>query len=63
MGSEPTGEYSGGTALINYLGQTVAAAEPGKEQAIHGSVDMQALADFRKKFPALNDRDKFEILY
>jgi len=62
VGSEPTGEYSGGAALINHLGQTVVAAELGREQAVHGSVDMQVLADFRRKFPALNDRDKFEIL-
>ncbi len=61
-GSEPTGEYSGGTALINYLGQPIVAAEFGKEQAVLGVVDMQALSDFRKKFPALNDRDKFELL-
>ena len=62
-GSEPTGEYCGGTALINHLGQTVAAAEFGKEQAVLGAVDMQALAAFRKKFPVLNDADKFEVAY
>ncbi len=61
-GSEPTGEYSGGTALINFLGQPVAAAEFGKEQAVSGKIDIQALQDFRKKFPALNDADKFKIL-
>jgi predicted amidohydrolase len=60
-GSEPAGEYSGGTALINYLGKTVATAESDKEQALLGSVDLQAQRDFRKKFPALDDADNFTI--
>lgn len=60
-GDDPTNGYSGGTYLINFMGKTMAAAGKG-EETICGETDMQALLDFRKKFPALQDADKFRII-
>ena len=60
-GNDPTLQYNGGTALIDYLGKPIVAAEDGKEEAIYGIIDINALNEFRKKFPALQDADSFRI--
>lgn len=60
-GNDPANKYSGGTALIDFMGKTIVAAAENKEEPICGQTDMQALLDFRKKFPALQDADKFRI--
>lgn len=60
-GEDPYVKYNGGTSLIDYIGKDIVAAEFGKEEAIYGEIDMEKLSEFRKKFPALNDADKFEI--
>ncbi|MFV0419214.1 MAG: amidohydrolase [Dysgonomonas sp.] len=62
MGDDPTNKYSGGTALIDFMGHPVVEAEVGKEQAICGNIDIQALNDFRKSFPALQDADKYTLI-
>lgn len=62
MGNDPDNEYCGGTALIDFLGKTIIEAGNGKEEAVLGSIDMQALNEFRKNFPALNDADQFRII-
>jgi len=59
-GDDPFASYSGGTALVDFKGQTVAAAEG--EQAIWCEADMDALAAFRAKFPSLNDADEFNVV-
>ncbi|MDU1904823.1 MAG: amidohydrolase [Dysgonomonas sp.] len=61
VGEDPYVKYNGGTVLLNYIGKDIVAAEFGKEEGIYSEVDMEALASFRKKFPALNDADRFEI--
>jgi len=61
VGEDPYVKYNGGTVLLNYIGKDIVAAEFGKEEGIYAEVDMEALASFRKKFPALNDADSFEI--
>lgn len=58
-GKDPYCDYSGGTYLINYLGQTMVSAQPDKQEAVYGEIDMEALKRFREKFPALRDADKF----
>jgi len=60
-GNDPLCEYNGGTVLLDYLGKDIVAAEFGKEEAIVGNVDIDLLTEFRKKFPALNDADQFEL--
>jgi predicted amidohydrolase len=61
VGSDPAAKYSGGTALIDFRGQTVAAAEFDREEIVAGTINIQSLNDFRNKFPALADADKFTI--
>jgi predicted amidohydrolase len=60
-GDDPTNRYSGGTALIDFMGRNIVSAGKG-EEAICGEIDKQALEDFRKKFPALHDADKFKMI-
>jgi predicted amidohydrolase len=60
-GADPSAEYSGCSALVDFKGRTTASAEAGAERALSGTVDLEALSKFRKRFPALNDADEFEI--
>jgi predicted amidohydrolase len=60
-GSGPGNWYSGGTALYDFMGKPVAEAGT-EEEAVSGTISMQELTDFRKKFPALQDADKFKIV-
>ncbi|MDR1340722.1 MAG: amidohydrolase [Prevotellaceae bacterium] len=58
-GSDPAAKYNGGSALIDFLGKTIISSDTGREEAVSGSVNIQLLKDFRNKFPALADADKF----
>ncbi len=60
-GEDPFSSYSGGTALVDFKGATLAAAAEGREEAIFCEVDMEALQAFRAKFPALDDADDFQL--
>lgn len=60
-GDDPANTYSGGTVLLDYLGKTIVAATE-YEDAVCGQIDMQELKNFREKFPALNDADKYRII-
>ncbi len=53
-GSDPENEYPGRSVLFDHMGNLVADAgeEPG---IVSGEVDWQAVRDWRKKFPALQD--------
>lgn len=59
-GRDPAARYDGHSALLDFKGNPIAEA-PAGESAICGSIDMQALAAFRAKFPVLTDADGFEI--
>jgi len=61
-GNDPGNNYCGGTTLIDYLGRTVVSAGDNNEEAVLGTIDIKALADFRKSFPALHDADKFTLI-
>jgi predicted amidohydrolase len=60
-GSDPSAKYNGGSALIDFLGKTTVSAKTDVEESVWGSVNIQSLNDFRKKFPALADADKFTV--
>lgn len=60
-GNDPYLEYNGSSALIDFLGQPVAEAPLGREAALNGSIDREALAAFRERFPALGDADTFSL--
>lgn len=53
-GADPTLRYSGGSAIIDPLGQIVAKADD-REQILSASVDIDAVRDWRRDFPALRD--------
>ena len=53
--------YSGGTAVINAYGHTVAAAPDNQEAVIMADIDIDALAQYRTKFPSLCDSDTYII--
>ena len=60
-GVDPYVSYSGGTALIDFKGETAAETAWNSEEAVCCEVDQEALIQFRNKFPALNDADDFEL--
>lgn len=60
-GDDPFVSYSGGTALVDFKGETVAEAAWNAEEAVYVELDKDALDGFRNKFPALNDADNFEL--
>lgn len=60
-GADPACRYSGGTALIDYLGNPIAEARAGAEEGVSGEINKELLTDFRQKFPALRDADRFAI--
>ena len=62
VGTDPSCEYCGGSAIISPYGQTLAACEDSQECVAEAELDMQALEAFRQKFPVLNDGEEFEIL-
>jgi predicted amidohydrolase len=61
VGDDPFASYSGGTAMIDFRGETLASAGDGVEEAVFVELDREALMDFRARFPALGDADGFTI--
>lgn len=61
VGKDPNCEYCGCSAIINPYGQTIVECERHKECSAEAVLDMQMLQAYRAKFPALNEKDKFEI--
>lgn len=60
-GTDPNCSYCGKSALLDFKGQTLADVEPGKEALLSAELDADALRDFRKNFPALQDADRFTL--
>ena len=61
-GEDPFVAYSGGTALIDFKGDTAAEAAWNMEEAVFCELDKSALDEFREKFPALDDADEFRLI-
>ena len=53
--------HSGDSALIDFKGETIAAAGEGKEAIVPGIFSYGDLEEFRKVFPVGMDADEFEI--
>ena len=62
MGVDPACEYSGGSAIIDPYGKTIAECPWSRESAVSADIDMEALQAFRKKFPVLDDADPFTLI-
>ncbi len=60
-GNDPACSYSGGSEVVDPYGQTIAACERGKVDAVTAEINMNKLKAFRKKFPVLKDQDKCEV--
>lgn len=61
VGNDPYKDYPGETILLDYMGRTVAKAEPDRPQALFAEIEKGPLDAFRSKFPALEDADWFEM--
>lgn len=62
VGKDPNCDYCGCSAIINPYGQTIAECEKDKECSMEAVFDMEKLNAYRVKFPALKEKDKFEII-
>ena len=62
IGTDPNCEYDGGTLFIDPYGYPIASCNDNKEEVIISEIDLQMLKNYRKKFPALGDRDNFLLL-
>ena len=54
--------HSGGTAMYDYQGETIISAQDNQVQIIHHTFDIEQLNQFKQKFPAYLDGDKFELI-
>ena len=61
IGSDNVCQYSGGTMLIDAYGNTVAECPMNEENTITAHLDIESLYAFRKKFPVLEDADRFTL--
>ncbi len=61
VGSDPSASYSGGTVALDYIGGELARVADYCEGVATFDLDLERLLAFRKRFPAINDADDFEI--
>lgn len=54
-------KYSGDSMIIGPKGETIASGRQNEESIVSGEISLSDLADFREKFPVLNDADNFKI--
>lgn len=54
--------YSGGSSIIDYKGTEIAIANDNLQEIIKAELDLNAQNEFKKNFPAQQDRDSFVIL-
>jgi len=56
-------KYCGESIIVNPRGELIEIAEADQECSITADISLTELADFRNKFPVINDADKFTILH
>ncbi|NDW11295.1 amidohydrolase [Bacteroides sp. 214] len=54
--------YTGGSVAYDAKGKQIIRATDNKEGAITATLDLASLQEFRKKFPAWKDADKFSFM-
>lgn len=54
--------YSGASAILDAKGEELVNIPLSEEHSAQATLSMQALEDFRKKFPVGKDADRFELL-
>ena len=60
--SRPGLIHHGGTALIDPYGGEISVAKDGQEGFACGDIDLAHLVSYHRKFPVLEDADRFELL-
>ncbi len=53
--------YSGDSVILNYLGEPLADLPPGEAGLLRCRLDLSALQQFRRQFPAALDADAFSL--
>lgn len=62
VGTDGNGlEYSGDSALLDFLGQPLVESGDGVEGVVSAVASASALAEHRQRFPAMLDADRFQI--
>ena len=61
IGTDPNCRYSGGTALLGFLGETLVSVPDNTEGVVCADISKDELMTYREHFPALDDMDRFEI--
>lgn len=61
VGEDALCPYSGGSMVVHPYGDVMAACADGVEDCVACTIDMEALRDYRAKFPSLRDADHFGI--
>jgi len=52
----------GGSCIIDPKGEYIALANDEQEEIITATLDTDTIQEYRKSFPALDDKDDFNIL-
>jgi predicted amidohydrolase len=58
VGQDPVCSYNGHSVILDSYGRALAEAPEGEEAVLTAEVDLPSLETFRRKFPALKDRDE-----
>jgi len=53
--------HSGGTAIIDFSGQSIVSAPDNRQQVVTATLDFSELDEFKRAFPAYLDADEFEL--
>ena len=61
MGTVGKLEYDGHSRVVDYLGRTVTGVAGSEEGVAVAEIDLSRLRAFRRKFPALDDADRFTV--
>ena len=62
IGTDGMCEYTGGTSLINPYGDIINRCPDSTPSIITTDIDMEMLQSFRRKFPVLQDSDRFRLI-
>lgn len=62
VGNDPAARYNGGSVLLDFIGKPIAKSQTDSEEIVTGKAEIKPLNDFRQKFPAMHDADRFNLL-
>ena len=62
VGDDPNASYNGGSVLLNPLGEVLSGCPDSEQCSVTSFAELELVGDYRKRFPALQDADKFGLL-